>query len=591
MISKISDKQLRRATAISLLATFGMTTTAMAESAKKLFKEGQTAEARNDLDTAFKDYAAALQKSPEDLAYKVAVDRIRTLVAATHIHKGESLVQGGQETQGLVEFFRARELDPANELAQQDIAKTEASIRQHEQKEAQPAESSDDTDDAAPPPHLDPLPPTPMTLHMTEQVPTLYRTIAKIANLNVLVDPELPSKTVTLDLKDVEPAEALRILEQLSGTFFKPVTHNTIYVAADSRAKRKALESQAVRTFYLQNVSVQSDLNDVNTTLRQILQNARFSTVPGQNAIVMRGTPDELLLAKDVIQDIDRPKPEVLVDVYVMEVSRDKERELGLSPPTSLSVTSNSDTTTTLNAIGRNSSYSYSIGEAQAELLLSDATTRLLQNPTVRALDGQKATLTIGEKIPYSTGSYTTATSSTSSAVETQFQYIDVGVKVEMTPMIHENRDVTLKMAVEVSSELSQDDIDGVEEPVIGEQKAEETVRLKDGEPSILAGLVEKELTGSVSGWPGLGEIPIVKYLFSTQEHEDVKEEIVFMLVPHIVRAVQTDGSAGREIDSGNGDSVHIERIAKAKPIETAKPVVVPASTTEPAQATPNAHP
>jgi len=281
--------------------------------------------------------------------------------------------------------------------------------------------------------------------------------------------------------------------------------------------------------------------------------------VQGQNAIVVRGTPDEILLAKNLIVSLDTPKPEVLVDIYVMEVRSDKVRNIGVSPPTSLTVTSSS--TATLNQVGRSSSYSYSIGQAQAELLLTDSDTRVLQNPSVRAVDGQKASLKIGQKIPIATGSYSTATSATTSAVQTQFQYIDVGVNVDMTPTIHNDRDVTMKLSVEVSSESGTSTIDGVVEPVISQEKVEQVIRLKDGEVSILAGLVQKEITRSISGWPGLGELPGIKYMFSTQQNERVNDELVFMLIPHVVRAVKIDAGAAREIDTGSGESIRIERI------------------------------
>jgi general secretion pathway protein D len=256
-----------------------------------------------------------------------------------------------------------------------------------------------------------------------------------------------------------------------------------------------------------------------------------------------------------------------------MEVSRDKIRNIGISLPTSLTVTSSS--TATLNQIGSTSSYSYSIGQAAAELLLTDSDTRVLQNPSLRALDGQRATLKIGEKIPTATGSYTTATSTTTSAVQTQFTYIDVGVSVDMTPTIHQNRDVTLKLAVEVSSQTSTDTIDGVAEPVISQQKVEQVIRLKDGEVNILAGLVQKNLAHNVSGTPGLGELPLIKYMFSTQETEVANTEIVFMLVPHVVRAVTIDAGAAREIDTGSGDSIQIQRVPnlQTQPITTTKTV------------------
>jgi general secretion pathway protein D len=418
---------------------------------------------------------------------------------------------------------------------------------------------AEDLDQPAPPVHLDPVPAEAMTLHMTEQSGAVYLAIGRAAGLNVLFDPDFISKTVTVDLRQITLLEALRVLGNLSNTFWKPSTHDTIYVAPNTRAKRTELQQLAVRTFYLSNAMQQNDLNDVQTALRNVIPNAKLYGVQSQNAIVIRGTPDEILLAKNLIASLDLPKPEVLVDLYVMEVSREKLRNIGISLPTSLSITSSSSST--LNKIGSTSSYSYSLGQASVELLLSDSDTQVLQNPSIRAIDGQKATLKIGERIPVATGSYTTATSSSSSSVQTQFQYIDVGVNVEMTPTIHMDRDVTLKLSVEVSAETGTSTIDGVEEPIISQEKADQVVRLKEGEVSILAGLVKREFARSAGGTPGLGEIPVLKYLFSTQKTDRIDDELVFMLVPHVVRTTSVNTGAGREIDTGSGESIQLQRI------------------------------
>jgi general secretion pathway protein D len=180
----------------------------------------------------------------------------------------------------------------------------------------------------------------------------------------------------------------------------------------------------------------------------------------------------------------------------------------------------------------------------------------MLQNPRIRALDGQKAVLKIGTRIPSATGTYTSGTTSSST---TSFQYIDVGVNVEMTPTIHENRDVTLKLALEVSSQSGTVTISGVDEPEIAQQKVDQVIRLREGEVSILAGLVDKEVTGAVSGWPGLGEIPAAKYLFSTQDHEKIDNEVIFMLVPHIVRALESDPLGGQSVGTGSGDVIELQ--------------------------------
>lgn len=552
---------IRKAAAAIAVSILGLlSTVAPAESAQKLFAKGQSAESRDDLAQAFEDYQLALAKRPDNIRYKVAVERIRGAAAEKHIRRGETLSKAARYKEALVEFLQALDIDPGNALAQQDMdrVKAEMDAKEHPSPMAD-APSAYDLDRPAPPAHLDSLTEEPITLHMTEQSSVLYQTIARAAGLNILIDPDYVSKRVTVDLKAVTVSEALRILGDLSNSFYKASTHNTIYVATDTRTKRTQLQQTAVQTIYLSNVTQQSDLNDVQTSLRNVMPNAKMYAVISQNAIIVRGSPDEILLARNLVKSLDTPKPEVLVDIYVMEVNRDKLTNIGISPPTSLTVTASS--TATLNQIGRSSSYSYSLGQAAVDLLLTDSDTQVIQNPSLRAVDGQKATLKIGQRIPVATGSYTTATTASTSAVQTQFQYIDVGVNVEMTPTIHDNRDVTLKLSVEVSADTSTDTIDGVAEPVISQEKSEQVIRLKDGEVSILAGLVKRSLAKSVSGTPGLGQTPGVKYLFSTQQNEAIKDELVFMIVPHVVRALNLNSGAGQEIDTGSADNVRLHAL------------------------------
>src|ERR1700678_4420803 len=168
---------------------------------------------------------------------------------------------------------------------------------------------------------------------MTEDSKIVYQTVGKAAGINVLFDPEYTSKRIQVDLANVSLFDALRILGTVSGTFWHPVTSNTVFVAADTRAKRQQLDEQAVQTFYLSNVSQQNDLNDIQTALRNLLANAKLYGVQSQNAIVMRATPDELLLAQRLIEDLDKSRPEVVVDVSLLEVNRDTTRTIGLELP------------------------------------------------------------------------------------------------------------------------------------------------------------------------------------------------------------------------------------------------------------------
>jgi len=446
------------------------------------------------------------------------------------------------------------EVDPANEVAEASAVRLEQQLEKKDGARVEPAAT---TPVAEAPVKLAAATTGPVTLHAVEDSRIIYETIGKIAGLNVLFDPEYVAKRVDVDLKNVTAVEALRVVGEVSNTFWKPVTRNTIFVAQDTPAKRRALSEQAVQVFYLRNVSEQNDFNDVQTALRNLFgSSARLFGLATDRAIMMRGTPDELQLAGMLIAAIDQPRPEVMVDITVMEVNRDKLREIGLSPPTSLTVTSGSSQT--LNEIGHTSAYSISVGQAAADFLLTDSDTRILQNPRLRALDGQKATLKLGEKIPVATGSYTVPTSTTSAAAETQFTYLDVGVNVEMTPTIHADRDVTLKMAVEVSSQSGTDTIEGVAEPVISQERAEEVIRVKDGESTIVAGLVKRQENKNVSGWPGFGEVPLLKYFFTTQSHEVVNDELVFLIVPHVVRAPVRESTLTGEIDTGTERAIEL---------------------------------
>lgn len=535
------------------------TPSAHGESAKAYYNRGQTAEARSDVIAAYRAYKAAFELKPKEIKYRATYERARASATAEYVKEGEKLAQSDNVPGALAAFLKALDIDPGSDIAASEMRKLQEQLHQKDQNEQKRSGYAVPTLKMAPPPTLDVLPNETMSLHIVEDSRNIYEAIGKMAGLNVLFDPDYNSKRIQVDLKDVTPLEALQIVGETSNTFWKPAIHNTIFIAQDTRTKRAALSQQAVQIFYLKNVTQQNDLNDIQTAIRNVLPNAKVYGVASQNAIMMRGTPDELQLAKMIVSGLDQPKPEVLVDITVMEVSRDKLREIGLSPPTSFSVSSGSSQT--LNQVGRSSSYNITIGTAAAEFLLTDSDTRVLQSPRLRAVDGQKATLKLGEKLPVATGTYTVATAATSSAAETQFQYLDVGVNVEMTPSIHSDQDVTLKLSVEVSSESGTETIDGVDEPVISQEKADQVIRLKDGETSILAGLVKQSDARSVSGWPGVGEIPLMKYFFSTQKHEVISDELIFMIVPHIVRAPASEGDVG-PIDTGTENGVQLREIS-----------------------------
>jgi general secretion pathway protein D len=593
----------------AVLAVFGLSAVSLlAESANSYFKRGQSAEAREDYDAAFDNYQKAYAQAPKDLHYRTALYRVRVTASSLHLTKGRKLFQAGDEQGALAEFLHAAEIDPGNEAAQQEIARVRAkhgeTAPQGETSIAQAAGMQEEIESMGSPAELKPVSNEPLTLHMTEDSKVVYQAVGRAAGVNVLFDPDFTSKRIQVDLNNVSLVDALRIVGTLSNTFWRAVTANTIFVALNNRAKRTDLDEQAVETFYLTNAWQQTDLNDVQTALRNVMPNAKVYGVASQNAIVMRGTPDELLLAQKLINDLDKARAEVVVDIAILEVSKNWERNLGISWPSSASValqapTSSSSSSSTSSSSSSSSSsttaltisnlahlnatdFAVTIGAVQANLLLTDSNTKILDNPRIRCTDSQKATMKIGTRIPIATGSYQTGASTAlvSSLVNTQFQYIDVGVNIEMTPTIHFDHDVTLKIKIEDSSEDGNVTISGVTEPIIAQKTSEQVIRLREGEASVLSGMLDKTDTVSWSGIPGLSSIPVLKYLFGSKDHTITDDEIIFLLVPHIVRTQELEPVNLRSIDTGVGTSIELRHVPSegpaSNPASNLAPAVLP---------------
>ena len=613
------------------LSSFTPRVLAKSESAAKYYKHGQAAEAREDVETAYEDYYKAYQLKPTNLSYKTSYERLRFTAASLHVKHGEALRDQGDVTAALTEFLRALEIDPSNELAQQEIRATrnkaiadQGKAREEEDRESPITKSVEqEMSEMAGPIQLKPISDEPLTLHMTEDSKVVYETVGKAAGINVLFDPEYTSKRIQVDLANTNLYDALRIIGVVSDTFWRPITPNTIFVAQNNRQKRGELDEQAVQTFYLTNVSQQNDFTDIQTALRNMFQTgAKIYGVASENAIIMRGTPDELLLAQKLIDDLDKAKPEVLVDVAVLEVSRNYERTIGIQLPQTATVgfqasnfnqnasntsstTSTTGTTTTpttgtntssgltLNSLAHlnGTNFAVTIGQAQANLLLTDTNTKILQNPRIRASDGQEASMKIGERIPIATGSYQTgaATAIVSSLVNTQFQYQDIGVNIKIKPTVHYDRDVTLKLTIEVSSTNGNSNIGGITEPIITQRTVDQTIRLKEGEANILGGILQRQTSNNYAGTPGLANLPILKYVFGSNDKTITDDEIVFMLIPHVVRAEILDPMNLRQVDTGTANSIELRRVNNAMAVpeggNQAAPVMVgapaPAATGE----------
>jgi len=563
-----------------------------ADSAKSLYAKGKNAEARQNYEQAYDLYKQAYDQKPQDLAYRSAYERLKFLAGASHVHRGQLLREAGRLEEALAEFQKAAEIDPSSAIAKQEIQVTNkmmdaakspgASATPHE-----PSVLEKRLQQAGGPVELGAIPNVPMTIKETADSKVIYETVGKLAGINVLFDPDYTSRQIKVDLNSVSLEEALEIVALESKTFWRPVTPNTIFVAADNPAKRKDLEQSVIKTFYLSNLSQPTELQDVVNALRQILEISRIQPLVSEGAIVVRGTPDQIALAQKLVGDLDKSKPEVVVDVAVLQISRDKKRTLGVSPPTSATIqlqpnvttsstttngtnTSNGTTpTSSTGSINLNSlanlnatDFQVTIDPATLTALFSDSNTKLVQNPQIRSVDGQKASLKIGDRIPIATGSFQPGIGGVgiNPLVNTQFQYTDVGVNVDITPRVHANGDVTLKVEMDISSVTGQSNIGGISQPTIGQRKITNEVRLREGEANLMGGMLEDSQTKSLTGIPGLAQIPILKYLFGQTATEHSETETVFVLIPHIVRRQVLDNLNEEAIDVGTASSIGLRR-------------------------------
>ena len=585
------------------------------------FQDAKKAEAAQDYDTAYVYYQRALRSDPTNAEYKLRTANMRFEDGQYHIEQGRRAEQKGDLQRALTEFEKAQAIDPSSSIADQEVRRTLQAIAAQGAAEAPPPASSAVHDDEmlAAPPELKPLSREPINLKMTNDTRVVYETIAKLAGLSVIFDPDFTSRRITAELPNVTLEEALDAISLESKSFWKPITPSVIFVAPDNPQKRKDIEDQVVKTFYVSNTLTPQDLTEIVTGLRQLLDLRRIQQVNSQNAIVIRDTPDKLVLAGKIIRDIDKAKPEVLIHVQVMSANLDRLRDLGILPGQSVSLaftprtsvqpnggtttggTTTTGTTSTIPQITLNNlqklstaDYSITLPGATANAIATDNKTKIIQDPEIRVTDGQKATLKIGQRVPVATGSFQAGVGVgvgggagvVNPLVNTQFQYLDVGVNIDVTPRVHPDNEVSMKLTVDISSIAGTSNIGGINQPVITQNKIEHDVRLKEGEVSVLGGLIQRTETKNQNGIPGLVSVPLAKYLFSDNSNEIQDQEVLIVLTPHIIRLPTITAANLRTMAAGTDSNVRVYR--EEADVEPASTRVAPsAGARAPATATP----
>jgi general secretion pathway protein D len=530
------------------------------------YRDARKAELRKDWDTALVDYEKAGRAHPENAKIIIHEALVRAQASAFHLKQGQRLLKEGRLDQASGEFQEAVGIDPTNQAAAQELARVvaaQAAAKQARQGALKQALKADEEAANAPAVKLKPFPTEPLA-HL--RIPSsdsrkIFEALAKLADLNVAFTSTFRPVPISVDLSNVKVEDALDIFALQTHTFWRAVTSNTILVIPDTPTDRRDYDAEELKTIYLSNPLAQADRTAITTALKQVLGLQRIIDNPDSNAIVIRDTPEKIAAAEQLVHELDRSKAEIVMEVSVVEADRDRTRDLGLYPATISSTgtitpglqgglvysppitTSTSGTTSSQTGLSLNrSDFALIIPSAAANAILNDTRSHILQNPQVRVTDGQTAKLKIGQRVPYATGSFVPSLTSTSSATgsgllaSTQFQFQDVGVNLELTPHLLADGEVAIHAKIEISSLGASITIAGVSEPTFGQRTIEHDIRLKESEVSVLGGLIQTTITNTVSGVPGLGEIPYLRYFFSTEHVERQESEVLVMLTPRVVR-------------------------------------------------------
>jgi general secretion pathway protein D len=529
------------------VAALGLTMVSCASTSA--MKAGEKAEQLDEYDRAIIEYTKALREHPDDRNARRALERAKLRSAMDHFNRGRRLEAGGRLDESLVELQLAAELNPASNDINDLLRSVRAQLRNRiavaregkTQLETLIERSRD-------------LPPAGQDLPIENRLPgsvifrdassrDIYTAIARFTNITVSFDPQFQDRSLSIDLRNATLGNALDTLSTTTRNFYRVTAPGAITVIPDTAAKRREYEEEIVRTFYLSN----ADLKETVDMLRVVIDARRIAAQTATNAISIRDTPERVLAAGRLIAANDKARPEVVVDVELLEVDRTRLKEWGLqlaspgSPGINGSATigpPDNPTITLRNLQNLTASdiYLTNLPSLFYRVLKQDNNTRTLANPQLRTSEGVKASARWGDRVPVPVTVFSPiATGGVAQQPITSFNYENIGVNIDITPRTHHDDEVSLALNVEVSS-ISGTGFGNL--PTFGNRSIQTTIRLHDGETNLLAGLIRDDERTLLEGVAGLSDLPVLGHLFGHTRKETQETDIVLTLTPHIIRVL-----------------------------------------------------
>ncbi len=563
------------------------------------FQHGERYAQRGEWDMAVKEYREANKRDPHDIQYRAALLRAQETAANEHYKRARNFLKERKLDQAITELQQAIYLNPTNAAIQsalksvldmkeaEDHYRTSLSfvelgrlndaiseLNQAVELDAENVKYRDALDklqkkknEIEPEDALTLASDKPITLNFKNtNIKDVFEFLSKLSGINILFDEEVKAQPVTIFVKDVSFQYALNLLLSTNKLFMKKISADTIIIIPKNKAKTDQYQDLMVKTFYIDNAKAKDMIN----VIRSMLDVKKVYVNEALNSITIRDTPEKMKLVAKVIAANDLKEAEVILDVEILEISRSNAQtygwnfQPGLSAAASVQnpngtvnpVTGSGIALSTLTHLSNNNIF-VTLPSVVVNLIKQDSDAQTLANPRVRVLNNKKASFLIGDRIPIQTS---TIQSTATAAVTSQFDYKDVGIKLNIEPTVHLNNTVTLNMKLEVSTLGSLLDFgNGQKQYEFGNRSTETFINLRDGETVIIGGLIKDEERKARIKIPLLGDIPVLGRLFSSNDDSTVKTDILMSITPNIVRNMELPDKDTQTFWSGTEEAYDVK--------------------------------
>tara|TARA_B100001123_G_scaffold448272_1_gene608603 strand:+ start:8052 stop:9908 length:1857 start_codon:yes stop_codon:yes gene_type:complete len=538
------DERKSRLICLVVLSTFLLSGCAVATAARN----GQRAEQVRDYDRAVIEYTKALSDNPDNREARQALDRVKLRAAQEHYTRGRRLEAAGNLDEALVEFQLASELNPGWGDVEDALRSIRIQLRNRIAVSREGKTRLEALIDRSRNLPLDEFDfPSEMILPETiafrdASARDVFTAIARLSKVSIIFDPDFRNQNISIDLRNLTLKNALHSISAATKNFYRITGPETLTIIPDTPTKRNEYEEEVIRTFYLSN----ADLAETIDLLRIVVDARRIAPLEATNALTIKDSPERVIAAAKIIDAIDKARPEIIIDVELLEVDRTRFQEYGINLGSTTSsegidgrgsINQEGLTLRSLRNLTQSDIFLTNLPGLFYRLLKTDSNTRTLANPQLRTSEGIAAQARFGERVPVPVTTFSPiATGGVAQQPITSFNYENIGVNIDITPRTHHDDEVSLDLKIEVSS-ISGSGFGGL--PTFGNRAINTTIRLRDGETNMLAGLIRDDERTTVKGVPGLSDIPLIGKLFAHSRRETQETDILLTLTPRIIRVLE----------------------------------------------------